>query len=173
MTSARVTLPIMESRRAASRCLASDDDEAHPDAAARRASERSVHRMTGILLQPPSFPLEVTQGRSIGGLQGDRRVDYDPHDMNHWATAHDVCGDCPTSRKDLARVLTTMIVVDLVGLGAWALWHSPTLFRLGGAWVLGCSPCVDARARSETLGDRVSSRRLCAQCPAHGLEPSP
>ena len=129
--------------------------------------------MTGILLQPPSFPLEVTQGRSIGGLQGDRRVEYDPHDMNHWATAHDVCGDCPTSRKVLARVLTTMIVVVLVGLGAWALWHSPTLFRLGGEWVQVYSSRVDSRARSKTLGDFFSSRRLCAQWATHVVERSP
>jgi hypothetical protein len=93
--------------------------------------------------------------------------------MNHWASNHYVCGDCPTSRKLLAGVLTTVTVAVMVGFGAWVLWHSPALVRLGGEWVHVYSSCVDSRARSETLGDFFSSRALCAQWATRVVERSP
>ena len=93
--------------------------------------------------------------------------------MNHWAATHPICKDCPVLRKLLAGVLITVMLVFLVGFGAWALWHSPALFRLGGEWVHVYSSCVDSRARSETLGDFFSSRRLCAQWATHVVERSP
>lgn len=93
--------------------------------------------------------------------------------MNHWTSTHSVCDDCPTSRKFLARVLTTVTVMVLVGFGVWILWHSPALVRLGGEWAQVYSSCVDSRAASATLGDFFSSRALCAQWATRVVEPVP
>lgn len=81
--------------------------------------------------------------------------------VNHWASEHPLCDDCPTSRKIGKVVLTAVAWIVFTGMAAVALWYSPTIYHRGAEWLRAYSACVETLPNAATLGDWFLARRYC------------
>ena len=54
--------------------------------------------------------------------------------INHRATYHTLCPDCPLGRKFQERVFLPIVYLATAGMGLFALWYSPLIYHNYRIW---------------------------------------
>src|SRR2546425_12066913 len=83
--------------------------------------------------------------------------------MNHWASSHSLCEECPAARKVLNQVATVFVWIFGSVIAAFALWYSPTIYHRGVVWFAAYNACVEMQLESEPLENFFKTRVLCSR----------
>jgi len=82
---------------------------------------------------------------------------------SHWRSNHAVCEDCPRSRKILNHVGLVFSWVAGIGVAAFFLWFSPTIYHGVAEWSRIYRACIETQPKAATLGDFLEARVFCSR----------
>ena len=92
--------------------------------------------------------------------------------IDHLAPHHQLCPDCPFSRKVQEKVGKPIGYLLLAAGALWVLWYSPAIYHTSGQLTATYSQCVDARPDATNIAEFYDNRSICMRL-ARDFRPVP